>query len=336
MHLHIRPFSNGHRPRFSMPRRLFSTGRRLFSSNRSCRSFSGRKPFSNGRRLFFTSHSRQFSTNHKPFTPQEKVEEWKMKVATFFVDIEPDDNLRKYFKSIKFFKKIDQFPMIHTSWVVGVAKHWQQHNDDDIFFMSTPDNKGGHHAEELILKRLGISGIESINLSHSPCSSCTVLLLVSFWSQPQKPTINFLCIHGTIGTPDRQHSLRNLKLLLLNGFTLGVWDCSYYKECLLEDSPSKYDRVLIQKKFIDHELKMEIRATKLTMILHDLVEETTCIMKANQMIISQPLSSCDISPPPRVHGDYDTTSFFTTLSFGYGIVFLLLFFLACFVYRRRK
>ena len=195
---------------------------------------------------------------------RKKFKEWIKKVATCLVKLEVDVT-KDYFKEINI--KMDPGGRLFTPWVLALVKHC----DCSVLpkdFLSTPDQGKtvGDHAEERVLKHYidGLAVIESINLTYSPCSSCTVRLLLAFLLESkEKPTINFLCVHGDADSEDRIQAFKNLELLWMHGFTFDVWwDFQDDIKCLL---PANYSELWAELQV--HRSQMDDRASELKHLL---------------------------------------------------------------------
>ena len=192
---------------------------------------------------------------------RKESREWKKRVVACLVNLKADVP-KDYLKEIDL--KMDPGGRLFTPWVLALVKHCD-HSVLPKMFMSTP-NQGktvGDHAEELVLEHYNdcLAVIESINLTYSPCSSCTVLLLVDFQlKSKEKPTIKFLCVHGDANSEDRIQAFKNLELLWMYGFTFSVWcDCQNDMQHLL---PTNYRTILRL-----HNLKMQDRDSVLNNLL---------------------------------------------------------------------
>ena len=129
-------------------------------------------------------------------------------------------------------------------------------DDQNRFFFSKPGFRtvcsNRHHAESQLLRFLKEKGelktVKFINVSYSPCPRCKCEFIAAFKDRPDKPTINFLWVHGK-GSPlqeDKRYirAIISLKDLDRAGFKLGLWDGMNFRK-FLKDNASKPDHILL-------------------------------------------------------------------------------------------
>ena len=129
-------------------------------------------------------------------------------------------------------------------------------DDQNRFFFSKPGFRtvcsNRHHAESQLLRFLNKKGelktVKFINVSYSPCPRCACEFITVFKDRPDKPTINFLWVHGK-GSPlqkDEKYikAIISLKDLDRAGFKLGLWDGMNFRK-FLKDNASKPDHILL-------------------------------------------------------------------------------------------
>ena len=104
-------------------------------------------------------------------------------------------------------------------------------------------NTPGVHAEKKMLDEYidngNIQDVESISMTFSPCSSCTVYLILAFWFQQNKPTIKYF--YRDESEPHiHKHAEKNIELLEQHGFKIEKW-CL---EEMIQNMPKEVSTVL--------------------------------------------------------------------------------------------
>ncbi len=194
--------------------------------------------------------------------------------AAFFVGIKLHLEAKNFLTETGIKKLHTSDSILQTSWVVAVVEHHDP-SKQDIMFVSTSHNseRVGKHAEERILEHFEkkLSAIKSINLTHSPCSSCTAQLISAFLKikkETKRPAINFLCIHITRSKYSYYQSFKNLQLLQTNGFELGVWcDFRDKMEHRLLRLGFREDYEKVRNMLERHRSELKYRELKLKMVL---------------------------------------------------------------------
>ena len=114
------------------------------------------------------------------------------------------------------------------------------------------------HAEKsLRCIRTIIEDVESISLTYSPCSSCTVHLILAFWFKQPKPTIRYL--FDDKSKLAYKHVEKNRKLLSLHGFNVeATWDFDILsKHSSVPKELIQLFRLIIEQERTSNEWKIE-------------------------------------------------------------------------------
>ena len=146
-----------------------------------------------------------------------------------------------------------QFADLLINYALSFAVVKRRDGRTDAPFVTTAPHGStpGVHAEKKMLDKYiangNIQGVESISMNFSPCSSCTVCLILAFWFQRNKPTIIYL-YHDESNRHIHKHVEKNIELLEHHGFKIEKWCPKEMIRNMTKETITVLEQLLVEKE----------------------------------------------------------------------------------------